>query len=335
MADKPAIDLLKVRPNELGKIPVLMYHDIGADADEGPRYDRHGLNIPPDTFRKQLELMYAAGWYPVNMRDALTPRMDVPAGKIPVVLTFDDARGTQIHYKRDGSMDPNCAVAIMEQFHAEHPDWPLKASFYLLPKSKWNPVPFYQPGRETKKLQYLAKQGYELANHSTSHRRMDRMDAHLLAWEMAECARYVKKRAPGATMDTMALPMGYVPRTRALLGVLLRGMDGGTSYENRCILRAWGGATPSPADKKFDRMDILRIGSEPGYIEGWIKIMKRGQSVKPFISDGDPDTVTVPKSAEKNLDKPRLAGLKVVVWDDTPPKKVKKSADAKKHKASK
>jgi len=317
---RPAIDLMTVRPNEVGYIPVLMYHAIGASSSAGTRYDRHGLNIAPETFRDHLQRMYDAGWRPINMRDALTGRIDVPAGRIPVVITFDDARGTQLRYLPDGSMDPDCAVAIMEQFHATRPDWPLRASFYILPKSKWNPVPFYQPGREARKLQYLVSQGYELANHSTSHRRMDRMDAHTLAWEMAECVRYVRARAPRATMDTMALPMGYVPRTRALLDVLLKGSEGGTQYENRCILRAWGGPTLPPTHRDFDPRKVLRIGSDPGNVESWIKHLKRGGEMEPFVSDGSQDTVTVPKRFEKFLCRPRLTGQSVVTYEDRPPK---------------
>ncbi len=49
-----------------------MYHAIGGPARKGVRYDTQGLNIAPETFRKQLDLMYAAHWHPVNMRDVLT-----------------------------------------------------------------------------------------------------------------------------------------------------------------------------------------------------------------------------------------------------------------------
>lgn len=321
---RPAIDVAKYRPNEVGLIPVLMYHAIGAAAYNGTRYDRNGLNIAPETFRRHLKLMYEAGWYPVNMRDVLTPHLDVPAGKIPVVLTFDDARGTQLHYQADGTMDPDCAVAIMEAFHAEHPDWPLRGSFYLLPKSKWNPVPFYQQGTEKRKLQYLEQQGYELANHSTSHERMDRMSAARLAWEMAECVRYVHERVPNASMDTMALPMGYVPRSMALLDVLLAGKDKNTTFHNLCILRAWGGPTYAFTDKRYSPYKVTRIGVSPGYLEGYVRRMKRGTEDAPFISDGDPGTVTVPKSREKYLDRNRLQGAQVLVYDDLPKKPAKK-----------
>src|SRR5258708_5192351 len=229
----PLIDYKLIRPNEVGFIPVLMYHSFGDQAmGSRPRYDRGGLNIRPDTFRKQLAMMYVANWYPINMHDALSAHLDVPAGKIPVVLTFDDARGSQFHYLRDGTLDPDCAVAIMEQFNIAHPDWPLKGTFYVLPKSKWNPVPFYQPGKEGQKLQYLADKGYEIANHSTSHNRLDRMDAQRLAWEMAESIRYGRKFVPDATVGPIEQPMGYNPRQPELSAVILNGSEGSTTYEN-------------------------------------------------------------------------------------------------------
>ncbi len=315
-------ELLRIKPNELGRIPVLMYHAIGAHAENGERYDRHGLNIAPDTLRDQLELMYEAGWYPVNMRDALTAKIDVPLGKTPVVLTFDDARGTQFVYRKDGTIDPDCGVAILEELHAQHPDWPLKASFYVLPRSKYNPTPFYQEGLDKKKLNYLVSKGFEVANHSTSHRMMARLSANDLKWEMAQCCRYIKERAPEATMDTMALPGGSVPKDKSNMEVLLDGIEGGTRYSNKCILRAWGGATLPPGHKDFDRRNILRIGSEPGYIEGYIKRLSTGEEPR-YVSDGDPDTVTIPKRLEKCLDKKRTQGLRIVEYEDRPaPKQV-------------
>jgi peptidoglycan/xylan/chitin deacetylase (PgdA/CDA1 family) len=319
---RPDIDEKTVRPNEVGQIPVLMYHAVGGPAVGGRRYDRYGLNIAPETFRKHLRLMHEAGWFPINMRDALSPRMEVPAGKIPVVLTFDDARGSQFRYLKDGSLDPDCAVAILEEFHAEYgADWPLKGSFYVLPLSKYNPTPFYQTGQETKKLRYLVERGFELANHSTSHNRMDRMDAKRLQWEMAECIRYVKKRAPEATMDTMALPMGYVPKSDALLNVLLKGEDNGTAYENKCILRAWGGSTLPPTHRDFNPKAILRIGCAPGEVEGWVKRLRPNGPIKAYVSDGDPEFVSVPKTLEKLVAKDRLDGADLFVWNDAPARK--------------
>jgi peptidoglycan/xylan/chitin deacetylase (PgdA/CDA1 family) len=311
----PAARLAALHADETGRIPILMYHGIGGPAFRGVRYDTQGLNIAPETFRKHLELMYAAHWYPVNMRDVLTSHIQVPAGKTPVVLTFDDARGSQFHCLPDGSVDPNCAVGILEAFHQEHPDWPLRATFYVLPKSAWNPVPFWQPGQETKKLRALVADGFEVANHSTTHRPMTHLSGTELTWEMAECQRYVRDRAPQATMDTMALPGGAAPKDHALWNTLLRGHLNNITYRNRCILMAWGGPSRSWADKKFDPDRIARIGTGPGWVERAIKALST-RRIPPYVSDGNPDTVAVPRSEAKFVNPRRLDGARLVVYND-------------------
>ncbi len=311
--------LAALHADETGHIPILMYHAVGAPAHGGkPRYDSQGLNIAPQTFRKQLALMEAAHWYPVNMRDILSAHLDVPAGKTPVVLTFDDARGTQFHYLPNGKIDPNCAVGILKAFHAKHADWPLKATFYVLPKSAWNPAPFWQPGKETEKLRALVADGFEVANHTTTHRMMTHLSNAELCWEMAECQEYVKKRAPGATMDTMALPGGAAPKNHLLWNTLLRGTLGTISYHNRCILMAWGGPSHSWVDRAFNPDRVTRIGSGPGWIERALKQMTTGR-LRPYISDGNPDTVAVPRSEAAMVNPKRLSGARLVVYGPAAP----------------
>ena len=305
--------LTALHVDETGHIPILMYHAIGAPAHRKARYDKQGLNIAPQTFRTQLGLMYAAHWYPVNMRDILTSHINVPAGKTPVVITFDDARGTQFHYLPGGKIDPNCAVGILEEFHAKHKDWPLRATFYVLPKSAWNPVPFWQPGLETKKLRALVADGFEVANHTTTHRLMTHLSGAELCWEMAECQRYVRDRAPGATMDTMALPGGAAPQNHALWNTLLAGRLGNITYHNRCILMAWGGPSHAWVDKTFNPDRVTRLGSGPGWIERAMKQMASGR-LRPYISDGNPNTVAVPRAEASMVDLKRLGNARLVLY---------------------
>lgn len=316
----PAAQLVSIQADETGRIPILMYHAFGAPARHGTRYDKEGLNIAPETFRKHLEMMYAAHWYPVDMRDVLTAHLNVPAGKTPVVLTFDDARGTQFHYLKDGTIDPNCAVGMLQNFHSRHPDWPLRGTFYVLPKSAWNPVPFWQPGKETQKLRYLVANGFEVANHSTTHRPMTHLSGTELCWEMAECQRYVQDRVPGLAMDTMALPGGAAPKNHALWNCLLRGRLGQIAYRNRCILMAWGGPSRSWADKKFDPDRVTRIGTGPGWVERALQRLTAAKKthgfLRPYVSDGNPDTVAVPRVQAKMVDLHRLNGARLVTYDD-------------------
>lgn len=314
-------------PNELGYIPILEYHSVGGESEfnDGVQYDKHGLNIAPETLKRQLELMYAAGWYPVNMRDILTARIRTPRGRIPVVLTFDDARPSQFRYLPNGRIDPKCAVGILEAFHARHPDWPRRATFYVLPESKWNGVPFDQDGAERRKLRFLLKRGYEIANHTTSHRSLADLSPRTLKWEMAEAVRDIRRLAPSATMDTMALPYGIAPKNKKLWNLLLAGRQGGTRYSNRCILLASGGISYPLAHRLFDRTQIRRIEPEPGGIERWIGALKPGSDTAPFVSDGKTNTVTIPESEAVNLNRQRLHGARLVVLKNANEKQTTKN----------
>jgi len=323
--------LTALHVDETGHIPILMYHAIGAPARRGVRYDSQGLNIAPETFRRQLALMHAAHWYPVNMRDILTPHLNVPAGKTPVVLTFDDARGTQFHYEPNGAIDPNCAVGILEAFHAKHADWPLKATFYVLPKSAWNPVPFWQPGQETRKLRTLVADGFEVANHTTTHRPLTHLSGAELCWEMAECQRYVKDRASGATMDTMALPGGAAPKNHALWNTLLAGRLGKIVYHNRCILMAWGGPSHAWVDRAFNPDRVTRLGCGPGWIEHALKQMTSGR-LRPYVSDGNPNTVAVPRAEAAMINPKRLGDSRLLLYG-AGPKRLPSLAAASKREA--
>ena len=305
----------KCPANEVGQIPILMYHSIGGEAEfaGGPVYDIHGLNIAPATLRRQLQRMYDADWYPVNMRDALSARLNVPKGKTPVVLTFDDARPSQYRILPGGEIDPNCAVGILEAFHQTHPDWPRRATFYVLPESSFNGVPFDQDGLETAKLRFLVRSGYELANHTTSHRSLAELPPDTLRWEMAFSTRYFRHQVPGLVMKTMALPYGIAPRVPSRWHYLLRGTQGGTRYRHRCILLANGGPAFAPTDRRFDPTRIPRIVSAPGEIEHWINT-----PVPLYVSDGSRNTVTVPRSLASHVDRRHLAGAKLVILEGRP-----------------
>lgn len=314
-------------PNEMGRIPVLMYHSVGDElyGKVGSLSRRLGLNVSAPLFRKHLELMRKAGWYPVNMRDVLSARLNVPKGKTPVVITFDDARRSQFYYLKNGSIDPNCAVGILLAMNKKYPnDWPNRAVFYVLPESKYNPAPFGQKPYVGKKVKFLVEKGFEIGNHSTTHHNFSNMSAKQLAWEMDTCEKFFQKYVPGLKMDTVAIPYGAYPRNNSHLDVLLNGkkVAPNSTYDYKCLLMAWGGASYPPTDKRFDRKRILRIGSEPGNIENWISALtNRKQGLRPYISDGNAYTVTVPASMKKYMASNRIGNLQVVVVNDIPAKK--------------
>ncbi len=307
-------------PNEIGRIPIVMYHSVG----ERGKIDSRGLNISSDTFRKHLSMMVKANWYPMNVRDIYIPEKlaAVPRGMTPVGLTFDDARTSQFRYGKDGIVDSNCALGILEAFHKKYSArWPRGGTFYMLPRSSYNPTPFGQTGLEVKKCQWLLKAGYELGNHSFAHKSMASMGGAQVREAVWGCIRDIRKLAPSATMDTYCVPYGAYPRDKNTWGIILKDPQG--QYTNKIALKAWGDESYAPLDKRFDARQVDRIGVDPGYFEQvYARLVKSG---KLYISDGNPNTLSVPRTWEAFLAKNRLNGQKVTLVGKAAPAKSPKT----------
>ncbi len=302
----PAIDYDKVRPNELGRIPVIMYHEIGAPIGRDT-----DLNRTVASFRQDLELLHKNGFVPVNMSDVVKNRIDVPAGKSPVVLTFDDARESQfrlIETKDAFQVDPNCALGVLEAFVKSHPDWPLRATFYVLPKSKVTVESFRQVGLGAQKLKYLIEKGMELGNHTTLHHSLGPMTAAQIQQELGNAQKVIGEQVGGVAMETMALPMGIYPRDKKVWPALLSGTYGGTAYAHRAVLLAAWRPIPSPAARDFDPSRLERISPRDvtNGLRDWITKLTRGAPYERYVSDGDPDTISYPSSERVAADEGRL-----------------------------
>src|SRR5204862_3942708 len=114
------VDLKSYKPNEAGAVMIIMYHRFDPKLPSSDKV----YNRRPDDFRKDLEDLYKRGYRPATVTEFLENRMDVPAGKTPAVLTFDDSWDTQFKLVTgtDGQahIDPDCAVGIMETFQKSH-----------------------------------------------------------------------------------------------------------------------------------------------------------------------------------------------------------------------
>lgn len=300
----PTFDLTKVQPDELGKIPVIMYHDIG----------KSGKNTPLDrtvaSFEKDLELLYEKGFYPVTAADIVANRLDVPLGKTPVALTFDDARKTQfglIQTDQGPQVDPNCALGVMERFVKAHPDWKVRATFFVLPKSKVTNESFGQTGMGKDKIDYLLKNGCEIANHSTLHKSFADYTAAQIQEEIGGADKLVTDLNPEVKLETFALPMGKYPRNKALWPLLLKGTHNGHSYSYKAAFDAAWRPIPAPTSVKFNPLRLERINSIDGLngIRYWVEKLTAPGGGR-YISDGDPSWVSFPKAKEAELARERV-----------------------------
>lgn len=323
------IDLKSFKPNEAGAILVIMYHRFN------PKESNNPLNRTPDEFRKDLETLWKKKYYPVNANEMVENKMDVPAGKTPVVLTFDDALPTQFKtiVRPDGStgIDPDCAVGILEKFHEAHKDeWPMKATFFVLPAEGRNGPPFGQSDSLNDKFDYLISKGYEVANHTSTHTSMRGMAPDKVKWELATANRDIHQINKDAQMQTLALPYGNVPRREkdkdaaVVNKLLLDGEDKGTKYHHIAVFRAAWRPVLSPITKTnnkkytangqlsaFDPTRIERCTPDPkqanvpGTLEFWLKYFDEHPDLR-YVSDGNPNIAAFPKSWEGAVDKKRL-----------------------------
>ncbi|MDQ3812710.1 MAG: polysaccharide deacetylase family protein [Armatimonadota bacterium] len=313
-------DLKQNKPNEAGAVMILMYHDFD------PKRPNNDLNRTPDQFRKDLEMLYQRGYRPVTVTEFIENRMDLPPGKTPVVLTFDDSKPTQFNIKTTGDgqqvIDRNCAVGILQKFHEKNPQWAAKATFFVLPQVGRNYVPFGQPETAAEKFEYLLKNGYEIANHTSTHTSLRGMTVDRVQWELATAVHEIKKIAPEATMQVLALPYGHVPDAKAVRQALITGKHAGTTYKNKAVLRAAWRPVLSPLTRPskqfaqggkfcvFDPYNLERIKTDPrqaklpGTLEYWIKFFDANPSLK-YVSDGNLEIAAVPESLKTMIDPAR------------------------------
>lgn len=286
--------------NELGAVPILEYHLIGTPEGQWRR--------TPENFRRDLEMLHDLGYYPIRLLDYVAGRMNVPAGRSPVILTFDDSSEGQFRALMVNGQprpDPDSAVGIMEEFQRRHPDFPARATFFVLPGIKKELSLFGQPEFRGWKLNYLVKHGYEIGNHSFWHQNLARATPEEVAKQLVLAQKAVSEFVPGYQLRSLALPLGAWPTPKSLAR---EGTYEGLSYRHQAILLVGAGPAPSPADKSFDPYALPRIQAGDG-TWGPAQTLKRlhRQPHGRYVSDGDPGTVAVPAPLASRL----RSGLKL------------------------
>jgi peptidoglycan/xylan/chitin deacetylase (PgdA/CDA1 family) len=282
----------QLAPNELGRFMILEYHKID--------YPEERWTRTPENFRRDLETLYAKGYRLVNLGDVLDRRIALPAGTTPVVLTFDDSSPGQFRYlEKDGTLeiDPKCGVGILEAFIKERPDFGRGGTFYVLPgASKPNRL-FNQPALEGKKLQFLAKNGYEIGNHTLWHANLAKYPEATVRAQVAEAQVWIQRHVPDYKTRSLALPHGVYPSD---INWVLRGSAKGTSYSHDAVLMVAGGAAPSPYSRSFDPVRLPRIQAVERDLAYWLTYFDKNPLDR-FVSDGDPNSVTVPTAQRDRL----------------------------------
>ena len=269
--------------NELGLIPVIMFHRVTPKPESD--YD-----LTPREFRGQLRDLYRFGYRPISAADLLTGRIAVPAGKSPVVLTFDDSSAEQFSLLPDGSVDPKTAVGMLLAFARAHPGFNPKATFFVI-------ASLFGGGADGPRLlASLADLGFDFGDHTYDHANLGGLDETSVQKEIVLGARLIRDAVPDAKIETLALPYGVFPIPRTLA---LRGSWDGERYHYLGVFEVGSAPAPSPYSIDFDAVAIPRIRAAPwrgaedlgsGY---WLRYLDQHRERR-FISDGDPKRISFP-----------------------------------------
>ncbi len=274
-----------VRANELGVVPVLMYHRI-------LEHPTSIYDTTPTQFRRELLQLYRQGYRPIRAKDLVRGQIDLPAGKTPVVLTFDDSTASQFALLPNGKVDPRSAVGILLSFARKHPGFTPTATFYVI-SSMFETF----DGKGPDLLSELARMGFELGDHTYDHANLGSLDAVGVQREIVRGERMINEAVPEAKVWTMALPYGIYPDPHSLA---MSGRWDGQSYRYLGVFEVGAGPAPSPFSIEFDPVAIPRIESQPwrgkadlgsGY---WLNHLKLDPSRR-YVSDGDLKTISFPR----------------------------------------
>lgn len=281
-----------VRANELGVIPVLMYHRVHREA--AGDYD-----LTPTAFRAELKRLWREDYVPLRTVDLVDGDLNVPAGKSPVVLTFDDSSAEQFGYTKRGEIDPDTAIGILLEFSAKHEGFEARASLYV------NQRPF-NSSDYPRMLRDLHRRGFELGNHTLEHKNLGASSPTEVQRQLALGRKLITDVVPDAEVATLSLPLGISPQPARLTW---SGRWSGLRYEHRGVLLVGSNPAPSPFDRSFDAHAIPRIRSGPqqGPVptygsEYWLDHLRKNPEER-YVSDGDPATIAFPKRLRSQLDR--------------------------------
>ena len=296
---------IKYNVNELGKVPIMMYHGI-IDTTEnvytGGNVDKDGYNRTADAFRKDLEMYYEKGYRMIRLSDYVNGIVDVELGFSPIILTFDDGNKNNFNVlgkKADGSLDidPNCAVGILEEFKKKHPDMHVTATFFVMDNL------FNQQKYNEEILNFLVDNGYDVGNHTTIHADFTKITTTKSVEVVGKMYKKLDSLLPNKYVKIIALPFGSpYKKTHENYPYILKGDYDGYHYETEAALRVGWEPELSPFHKDFDKLFLKRCRAYDNNGKDFdIEFVFKNLEKNRYISDGNKDLIVIKKGNETLL----------------------------------
>lgn len=310
------INYEELKVDESGNVPIMMYHGIHNITDNeyiGGNVDKDGYQRTSEAFRNDLEFYYTSGYRMIRLNDYVNGVIDVEAGLSPIIITFDDGLANNIKVTgldENGEIiiDPNSAVGVLESFKQKYPDFNVTATFFV------NGGLFNQSEYNEKILKWLIDNGYDIGNHSYSHADFTSISKEKSVQEIGSVYNLLDKYIPGKYVNIVALPFGSpYDKSHTNFSSILKGVYNDKEYNTITTLRVGWEADYSPFNKSFDKTFLKRIRAYDNNgkefdIEMNFKILENNR----YISDGDKNTITIPKEKENKIN--NLYNLSVNIY---------------------
>ncbi len=296
-----------VVPNEMNEIIIAMYHGVLDNVSYSETVHRSISG-----FKRDLQLLYDNGYRAITMEDLMSNNISVTAGYTPIVLTFDDGLSSQLSMEYDSKgelvVKKDTAVDIINEFNKTHPDFGTHAMFYVYTSQR----PFKGAGTYAECAEYLLANGYELGAHTYSHAYLDRLSSDDIQMQLAYNAAGVAKEVDdfySSDVKYLAYPYGVSPSDWERRQYLLEGSYEVFKYNFHSSVLAAPNLNTSTLIYS-NSFDPLRVGRYRGTNNATMdlnwKVNKDSTTGKSFISDGDPNVVTI---LQKDFDKINLDTL--------------------------
>jgi len=283
--------------NELGKVPIMMYHGIKNIKNSDTKYiggnvDKDGYTRTVEAFRDDLEMYYQKGYRMIKLSDYIDGNIDIEYGYSPIILTFDDGNDNNIKVlglddKGEIIIDSNSAVGVLEEYKRKYPDYNVTAIFFVTNNL------FNQPEYDEKIINWLVDHGYEVGNHTKGHDNFSNIDTNKTQEVVGYMYNKLESIIPSRYSKIVALPFGSpYNKSHNNYKYIINGKYDGIEYNTEAALRVGWEPEVSPFNKDFDKTFLKRCRAYDNNgvdfdIEMTLRILDKNR----YISDGNINTI--------------------------------------------
>ena len=302
-------DYQKLGVNELGEVPIMMYHGIHNKKNDETNYiggnvDKNGYQRTSEAFINDLEFYYEKGYRMIRLTDYIDGNINVELGKSPIILTFDDGLSNNMKINgidSDGNLiiDPNCAVGILESFKQKYPDYNVTATFFI------NAGLFNQQEYNEKIMNWLVDNGYDIGNHTYSHVDFTKVNKETTQEEVGSLYGMLDNIIPNKYVNIIALPFGSpYSLEHENMAYIFNSNYNNKKYITKAALRVGWKAEESPFSVNFNSKFLKRIRAyDNNGIEFDIEMNFKLLDESRYISDGNVKNIVIPTEKERSIGK--------------------------------